>query len=155
MGWLRPIWINSHWQMVLKDFDKSYDSGKNLLEESRKADNHSSSNTLQRENAENNANAATEASITQAANRTAGSLHLDNVTILSEEDLASLTPKQQRAKGWFDPKTGRIYKCVQPCQRGRCCADRASRSSGSLWLACAIRKRLRHHARPGVPCSRW
>ena len=67
------------------------------------------SNTLQRENAENNANAATEAPITQAANRTAESLHLDNVTILSEEDLASLTPKQQRAKGWFDPKTGRIY----------------------------------------------
>ena len=112
------------------------------------------SNTLQRENAENNANAATEASITQAANRTAGSLHLDNVTILSEEDLASLTPKQQRAKGWFDPKTGRIYKCVQPCQRGRCCADRASRSSGSLWLACALRQGLRHHARPGVSCSR-
>ena len=49
------------------------------------------------------------APITQAANRTAGSLHLDNVTILSEEDLASLTPKQQRAKGWFDPKTGHIY----------------------------------------------
>ncbi len=49
------------------------------------------------------------ASITQAANRTAGSLHLDNVTILGEQDLASLTPKQRSAKGWFDPKTGRIY----------------------------------------------
>ena len=67
------------------------------------------SNTLQRENAENNAKSATEAPITQAANRTAGSLHLDNVTILGEQDLASLTPKQRSAKGWFDPKTGRIY----------------------------------------------
>ena len=47
--------------------------------------------------------------ITEAANRTAGSLHLDNVTILGEQDLASLTPKQRSAKGWFDPKTGRIY----------------------------------------------
>ena len=70
------------------------------------AQNPDTANTPQREDAES---PATEAQITQAANRTAGSLHLDNVTILSEEDLASLTPKQRSAKGWFDPKTGRIY----------------------------------------------
>ncbi len=70
------------------------------------AQNPDTANTPQREDAES---PATEAQITEAANRTAGSLHLDNVTILSEEDLARLTPKQQRAKGWFDPKTGRIY----------------------------------------------
>ena len=55
------------------------------------------------------AHPTSEAEVSEAANDAAQSLHLDNVTILSEEDLARLTPKQQRAKGWFDPKTGRIY----------------------------------------------
>ena len=67
------------------------------------------SNTLQRENSENNAHPTSEAQITEEANDAAKSLHLDNVTILGEQDLASLTPKQRSAKGWFDPKTGRIY----------------------------------------------
>ena len=88
---------------LLQGVEKSYDSGKKLLDESKKNDE---SLRQASQNSETNSGEEKLSAMDARVRELAGLMHLDNVEIV--RDSSTLSGKRAKAKGFFNRRTGKI-----------------------------------------------